>query len=149
MRRIDVASISRWTAVENAPGVQYSFPEKMSRHFRECWDGPAIYRWVVFDQVPGDLRRLYVGEAEQLPRRVFGYLNPGPTQRTNQRLNELFQQELRNGHNITLEVLALDPFDLDGFPITVQDLADKQVRRLLEDTFVVYYSKAGYTLLNA
>jgi hypothetical protein len=138
-----------WVPVESAPSVLYLFPEEISSHLRVNWDGPAVYRWVVFDQEPGDLRRLYVGETELLPRRIYGYLNPGPSQFTNLRLKGEFEKELRDQHRVTLEVLSFAPFSIESVPISMDDLSDKTLRRFLENLFATYYSKSGYTVLNA
>jgi hypothetical protein len=103
----------------------------------------------VFRNEPGDTNRLYVGEADLLWRRIYGYLRPGSTQQTNRRIRPVFEQELRNGNRVALDVLAFEPFELNGTPISMADLSSKFVRRLLENWFAIMYSKAGYTLLNA
>ena len=144
-----IALTYEWIAVENRPGIRYQFPQEISAHFRANWGGPTVYRWVIFKQEPGDLQRLYIGETELLPRWVNGYLNPGPSQRTNQRLKAEFEKELANGHNVVLEVLSFQPFDVEGILVSMSDLGDKMVRRFLESVFAMYYSKAGYIVLNA
>jgi hypothetical protein len=139
----------KWVPVENAPGVRYLFPIGTSSYLRENWAGPAVYRWVIFEQTSDDVQQLYVGEAAQLPRRINGYLNPGPSQTTNQRLKAIFGEVVREGHEVGLDVLGFDPFDVEGVPISMRDLADKTVRRFLEGLFIVYYSRSGHQLLNA
>jgi len=146
---VNIALKYKWIPVENQPGVHYQFPEEISSHFRANWNGPAVYRWIVFQQEPGDLRQLYVGETELLPRRIYGYLNPGPSQRTNQRLKAEFEKELSNGHKVILEVLSFESLSIEGISISMGDLTDKMVRRVLESLFTMYYSKSGYIVLNA
>jgi hypothetical protein len=146
---VNIALKYKWIPIENQPGVRYQFPENISSHFRANWDGPAVYRWLVLHQEPGHLRQLYIGETELLPRRIYGYLNPGPSQRTNQRLKAKFEEELRNGYKVTLEVLSFDSFSFESISISMDDLTDKVVRRFLESLFTMYYSKSGYTVLNA
>lgn len=138
-----------WIPVEIRPSQRYFFPGEINSYFRENWGGPAIYRWVVFEHEPGDLRHLYVGEAESLPRRIYGYLNPGPTQRTNQRLKAAFEQQISRGRKVVLDVLNFDPFEIEGVAIAIGDLENKWVRRFLEGLFTMYYSRSGYSVLNA
>ena len=92
---------------------------------------------------------MYVGEAELLPRRIYGYLNPGTTQQTNKRLKALFESELQRGRKVALDVLAFEPFSLDALTLSMKDLGDKAVRRFIEWLFTMYYSKRGYEVLNA
>ena len=146
---MNIALKYKWIPVENQPGVRYQFPEEISSYFRANWNGPAVYRWIVFQQEPGDLWQLYVGETELLPRRIYGYLNPGPSQRTNQRLKAKFEEGLRNGYKVTLEVLSFESFSFESISISMDDLTDKVVRRFLESLFTIYYSKSRYTVLNA
>ena len=145
---MDISLNYRWAAAESSPGVPYHFPQRISPHFRANCDGPAIYRWVVFKQVADDLRRIYIGEAELLSRRVNGYLKPGPSQLTNQRLKAEFEEELNTGHKVALEVLSFDSFKIDAILLSMTDLNNKTVRRFLEGLFAVYYSRLGYTVLN-
>ena len=135
-------------AVENGLGIPYHFPQAISAYFRRNCGGPAIYRWIIFKEVVTDLRRVYIGEAELLPRRIYGYLNPGPSQHTNQRLKAELEKELSNGHKVALEALSFNPFHIDDISISMSDLNDKAVRHFLEDLFTMYYSKLGYTVLN-
>jgi hypothetical protein len=138
-----------WIAVESAPGVPYCFPEEMNREMRVRWGTAALYRWVVPDERATDCTRLYVGEAEHLTRRIHHNLHPSPSQSTNLRLNASFSRESKNGKKIILQALRFDSFDFQGLPISMADLSQKLVRRLLESLFLVYYFKAGYTVLNA
>src|SRR5450756_646646 len=138
-----------WVPVQTAPGVPYRFPQELTPHFRTVYAGPAVYRWVVYQQEPGDLRRLYVGEADQLPRRLYHYLHPGPSQQTNQRLNAEFVKETQAGRSVTLEVLQFKPFQFRDALFSMADLEDKMVRRFLENLFSMYFTKVGYTVLNA
>ena len=95
------------------------------------------------------MRKLYIGETELLPQRIRGYLNPGPTQRTNQRLTVEFEKELENEYKVVLEVLRFEPFNIESISISMADLTDKWMRRFLESLFTMYYSKSGHTVLNA
>ena len=146
---MDVSVNHNWIPVDNRPGVPYCFPQPLPKGFRGKWSVPAIYRWVVFRDHPGDLRRLYIGETDQLGRRIYGYLNPGVSQFTNQRIKARFEDEISSGCKVVLEVLHFDPFALQGISISEADLADKAVRRMLENLFVVFFTRSGYQVLNA
>ncbi len=146
---MNIALACEWRSAENGPGIPYHFPEKISPHFRSNWSRPAVYRWRIFQHQSGDLRRLYIGETQRLRDRANGYVNPGPSQKTNQRLNAEFEQELRNEYKIALEVQEFEPFNLEGFAISMLDLRDKPVRRFLENLFEIYHRKSGYAVLNA
>ena len=146
---MNIALAYEWRPVENGPGIPYQFPEKISSHFRSNWGRPAVYRWRILQHQSGASRRLYVGETHRLSQRINQYVNPGPTQKTNQRLNAFFEQELRSGHKIALEVLEFEPFNLEEFTISMHDLRDKPVRRFLENLFEIYHRRSGFQVLNA
>lgn len=103
----------------------------------------------MFNQDVSDLRRLYIGETQDLPNRIHQYLNPGPSQKTNQRIKDVFRQDLESGRKVVLDVLAFDPFCLEDVAITQQDLSTKMVRHFLEGLFGTWYLKSGYHVLNA
>ena len=68
---------------------------------------------------------------------------------TNLRLNSAFSEEIRNGCYIALETIVFDPFYLDDISVSMTDLKSKEVRRFIENLFVIYYTRSGYTVLNA
>jgi len=145
---MDIVLEHAWVPVENEVNVPYRWGQPPSAYFRERWNQPAVYRWLINDGRPGT-KRLYIGEADQLYRRVTYYLKPGPTQHTNIRLKRLFDEEREQGHTVHLEVLQFEPFSVAGNRVTVADLGSKMMRVLLEALFGVQFAKEGYTLLNA
>ena len=62
--------------------------------------GPGLYRFLL----SGSSHSVYVGETEDLPRRFYGYRNPGPSQRTNQRMNQRMLDVLAAGGRVAIEV---------------------------------------------
>lgn len=146
---MDIAPSHRWVSVDSDSSDRYRFPDPLGSRIRKTWAGPAVYRWLVYRQQPGDVKRVYIGETEQLPRRIDGYRNPGPTQQTNKRIRAEFESQMLSGLHIALDVLTFEPFTVFGTPITMTDLADKHVRVLLESIFVIHYSRNGYVVLNA
>jgi hypothetical protein len=137
-----------WLAIESAQGAPYRFPAEMEPRLHALWSRPAVYRWVCSGAVEGELPHIYVGETEDLAKRLRGYLTPGPSQRTNRRMFDLLSAELKAGRSASLEVLSFDVLTLGEQSLTAADLADPAVRRLLEGLFEAYYKRAGHTLHN-
>jgi len=102
--------------------------------------GPAIYGWFVND-IP-----VYVGEAENLKRRIQYYTTPGPSQQTNQRMKEYFQERQAQGNVVSLAVLR--GIRLNGQRIGPGTLTDKFLRRLIEAICIRVFSESGYELQN-
>ena len=106
---------------------------------------PGLYR---FQLRGGASARHYVGETDNLRRRLQHYRTPGPTQQTNIRMNKEFLDHLTTGRIIEVEIV-IDGVDIvaGNEPISV-DLANKAVRRLLEHAALVDEAAAGVQLLN-
>ncbi len=80
--------------------VLSEFPRGMTSTFREHYCGPAIYRWRVMRDPGEQTERIYIGQAENLARRVQRVLTPSSRARngdTNCRLNKIFSDAVRNG----------------------------------------------------
>ena len=76
-------------------------------------DQPGVYAFCI-DEVAK-----YVGLASKsLARRIYGYQKPGPTQRTNQRLNNLLLAEAEAG--IAVDILVASPphFEWNGWQLS-------------------------------
>ena len=78
--------------------------------------GAGLYRFLL----AGSSSSVYVGETEDLPRRFYGYRNPGPSQRTNQRMNERMLDVLRSGGRVAIEVCVTATVEVG----TCQELLD-------------------------
>ena len=63
-------SVQWGTAATKENGAPYYFPDKFTRYFRETYAVPALYRWRVMRRQPGEKEKIYIGEAEELARRV-------------------------------------------------------------------------------
>ena len=89
-----------------------------------------------------------VGETDNLRRRLQHYRTPGPSQRTNIRMNSEFLDHLATGGTIEVAIV-IDNVDIvaGNGPISV-DLANKAVRRLLVHAALVDEAAAGVQLLN-
>jgi excinuclease UvrABC nuclease subunit len=93
-------------------------------------DDPGLYRFELRDDSP--TTRVYIGEAVILHRRMAHYRSPGPSQRTNQRLNEVLTTHLAAGGRVLVSVVT-EAFVSRG--ATGEEhlaLSDKNPRRLAE-----------------
>ncbi len=50
-----------WRPVLALTGARYVFPNPIGTTKQEPWNKPAVYRWLVFEQEPGEARKLYIG----------------------------------------------------------------------------------------
>lgn len=125
----------KWVPVESEPGQVYVFPNNLSIYLKKHYALPAIYRWVLEDT------QVYIGETENLVERIKGYLRPGPSQTTNQRMNKILT-------DATLDLLMFESTNLQNKTIAIDDLFDKPTRRLLESLFIVYHTFKGHKTLN-
>jgi len=99
----------RWTNVEFSPGCHYRFPDAISSYMKEHYRGPSVYRWFVWTPTQG-ISAFYVGETENLARRIQHYLKPGPKQATNLRLKKYFEEACQRGARVEVESLEFEPF---------------------------------------
>ena len=92
--------------------------------------------------------RHYIGETDELRRRFQHYRTPGPSQKTNIRMNEEFHRHFAAGGTIEVDI-ATDGISVSsaGAPLCV-DLADKAIRRLLEHAALVSEAGSGVKPLN-
>jgi hypothetical protein len=147
---IEMELVFDWIPVPIEDGTEYHFPQSITALMRQQYRAPAIYRWHVYQNQPGDLRIAYIGETHRLcPDRINGYLFPGPSQMTNLRLNAEFKSHASAGRRIRLEVLTMETLRVDNIRMTVGDLADADVRRTVEKVLTIHYWTQGWTLLNA
>ena len=122
-----------WVPIQGSQGTPYRFPEAATKYLRERYGTPAIYRWLV----QRDQRRcVYIGETENLVRRLVHYLRPGPTQATNIRLRAYLDEEYALGTSISFEALVFEPFSINGRQYSSADLGTKEVRCMLENLLI-------------
>jgi hypothetical protein len=97
---------------------------------------PAVYRFALGDLTGPD--RHYVGESENLARRMGNYRHPAPTQPTNQRLHKRIVDTIAGGGQVHLAVVLTA--ELDGEAL---DLRSKAARRLVENAALLRLSLDG------
>jgi len=140
------------SAVGQENGDAYNFPDKFTGFFRKKYSVPVVYRWRVLKNQPGDKEPIYIGEAEELPRRIQRVRTPSKTARdtdTNKRLHQIFQQFLSLGRKIVIDVGDVDPFELNGVRFGGDTMGDRFKRRALENILLALAQKSGeFELLN-
>jgi hypothetical protein len=116
---------------------------------KRLYKKPVIYRWIVERTNADDEMVMYIGEAARLcPDRLSGYVAPGPTQRTNLRLNQQFHEYVAHGGRIRLEILKMTGAFVNDLDLTERDLSRQDIRRLIERLLVTLYRNQGVNLLN-
>jgi hypothetical protein len=140
MERVELSASFGWTSAGNI-----SLDSEQKIRFPKTASRPGLYRFEIASQ---DGRAHYIGETDQLPRRLQHYRTPGPSQRTNIRLNALLIHHLKRGDQVSLSVV------LDGVTVTCDgelypvDLNRKSERILLENAALLGANATGIKLLN-
>lgn len=102
---------------------------------------PGIYRFRI-EHREGSVS-FYVGETDNLFRRMGHYRNAGPSQQTNVRLNELLIHALQNGGRAVVEIVTAALCGGESL-----DFGLKWPRRLIENMAVVELLRVGAAVDN-
>lgn len=146
MERMKIILEYRWEPVARKDGAKYLFPDERGSIEGSYWR-PAVYRW--YAHKPGERSRYYIGEAQNLRERVYGYLNAGPTQQTNKWMNQSLTQLIQEGFTVGLEVLEDLKLGIDeGQEFSKKDLESKHFRRAIECLMLSIAERNGDMLLN-
>lgn len=146
-------SVQWMTAVgQDGRDGTYCFPDKLSGPFMERHAMPAVYRWRVMRQA-GEKEKIYIGEAEELTRRMQWVLTPhssAKTSDTSKRLNQIFTKLAAEGKKIVIDVANVEPFEINGIRFDRRDLGDRFKRRMLEGFLLVEAQNSpNFELLNS
>jgi hypothetical protein len=128
-----------WNPAEEKPGVPYTFPSAFTSYFRKQYKTAAIYRWHVIPSVAGQPDSVYIGEADDLHRRVQRVLTPSKKEKTgdtNLRLNQLFRAFVAQGATVRLETATFDDFEINGIPFSPSTVGNQFVRYAVESILV-------------
>ena len=106
---------------------------------------PGVYRFALPARV--DRARSYIGQTDGLPRRFAHYRNPGPSQRTNIRINALMTELLVEGGQVAVLVAVDGELSIASKPIRL-DFADKAHRLFAEGAALVSAGAEGVLLDN-
>ena len=75
----------------------------------------------------------YIGETEDLARRITKYITPGKKQVTNLRLKAYFDNALKEDQLIELQTLKFEPFQINKVTFSMDLLGHAHVHRMLEN----------------
>ena len=149
MKRFDIAIAYEWQTVLLRENVKYSYPLAITPFMRSRYREPGIFRWNIYGKAGEDKKLFYIGEAQEIcPRRLYGYLNPGPTQQSNKKIKAEFEAYLKEGLNVGLDICSVTELKLDGLSLDKEALSDKYNRRLIVAAMVVEHRKKGLTVLD-
>jgi hypothetical protein len=112
----------QWHRLKDANGNNFTYGTPLGK-LRSQAAHPAVYRWAV--ELDGKRVKAYIGETELLGRRLYHYLNPGPTQQVNLRLREEFLSLEARGYLVFLDTFEFEPFEVNGIEISLQSLDRK------------------------
>lgn len=103
---------------------------------------PGMYRFNLADS-DGSPLGIYIGESDNLSRRMGNYRNPGPSQPTNQRLNARFLDVLGKRGSVSVAIVVEVTVDDETL-----DLASKPARLLAENAALIRAHQAGLSVEN-
>ena len=139
----------KWVSVLREEGDYYVFPQKISQFMKDNYRSPQIYRWNIFKNNLNDEKIVYIGEAQIFcPTRLQGYIKPGPSQYTNIRMNKEFEEFIKKGYSVALEILDFEQLTLNELKITKKELHNKFLRKFVENLMLFLSRHEGYHLLN-
>ncbi len=136
----------KWEDMENKEGIPYRFPDDPTSYMKK-YRIPGVYRWVVFDP-NAKLEAMYVGEAENLERRLKHYLKPGKSQATNLRMKALLDEYQSQKMDVRFQRVAFDDFVINACEFSVSALSDPFVRGVIENLAILEGSRNKCTVLN-
>jgi hypothetical protein len=149
MDELKLALSYEWQSILMREKVEYMFPLTITPFMRMRYREPAVYRWIIYQRTAEDKKLVYIGEAQELcPKRLYGYLNPGPGQETNKRIKAEFEGYLREGLNIRLDICNIHGITFGDSILGRESLVDKYIRRLIVAAMVVEHRKRGFNVLD-
>jgi len=130
----------------------YYFPNRFTPKFREKYCIPGVYRWRII-RAPGEVKEvIYIGEAENIVRRMQRVLSPSKKQRkgdTNCRLNKIFVERVAAGRKIVIDIADVDPFEINGVRFGRETLSDRFKRCAVENILLaIVATHPQWELLN-
>jgi hypothetical protein len=119
--------------------------EKGKLRFPIMPEGPGLYRLRL--KTSDGIESNYVGQSDSLRRRFFHYRNPGPTQVTNIRLNQLIRDLLSRGGEVSVAT-AYDVWVRTEQGAARADLNRGSLRRLFENLALAVEQASDIDSLN-
>jgi hypothetical protein len=141
-----------WRSALAREGEPYQFPDPFTRFFRDKYSISAVYRWRVMRTSAETKEPIYIGEAEDLVRRIQRVRTPsrkGKKGDTNKRLNELFLSYLSAGRKIVLDIADVEDFEINGTRFGRDTMGDRFKRKTIENLLLAIEQKSdSYEILN-
>ncbi len=137
----------QWVPVEVRNGVPFDFSTIGASFIKQLPQIPAVYRWAVYEK--NILRKVYIGETEDLKKRVYQYFKPGPSQSTNLRLNATFKKDIAVGLSVRLEILHVVSTYLNNIYICNGNFSVQYIREMMENFTLADSDVTQYKILNA
>jgi hypothetical protein len=148
MDHLQIKLAYEWQPVFLREKVEYLFPMAITPFMRAKYRDPAVFLWDIYQKSAGDKKLIYIGDAQELcPKRLYGYLNPGPTQKTNQKINTEFRGYLREKLNIQLDVCNIKEIVYRDTVLDKSALDDKYMRLLIVNAMTIEFKNKGYTVM--
>jgi hypothetical protein len=148
MDQLQIKISYEWQPVLLREKVEYLFPMAITPFMRTKYKEPAIFRWDVYQKKTGDKKLVYIGDAQELcPKRLYGYLNPGPTQKTNQKINTEFRGYLKEKLNIELDICSIREIVYKETVLGKAALDDKYMRLLIVNAMTIELKNKGFTVM--
>ena len=149
----------KWRSTLSGGSRAYNFPEGFTAYFRRTYSIPAVYRWRVMGSEVEEKEEIYIGEAEDLVRRIQRVRTPSPKAKqgdTNKRLNKLFHHYLSQDRKIVLEIADVEPFEVRvteaggerAIRFDRDSFGDRFKRRALENLLLASAQAREFELLN-
>jgi hypothetical protein len=95
---------------------------------------PGLYRFSF--EAAGVAPSIYIGESDDLRRRLYNYRMPGASQRTNVRMHEELIVAIANGSRVSLATIGAATITLDDGPSRLLDLTRKTSRLIVENAAI-------------
>ncbi len=105
---------------------------------------PGIYRFTITTSV----EKTYIGETDNLRRRMQHYRSPGPSQQTNVRLNRIIQEALKTGGSVWLSIITAKAHLVSATIKRQLGFEKKSERVLLEHAALLEAAINGNSVLN-
>jgi hypothetical protein len=148
MDQLQIKFSYEWQPVYLRDKVEYLFPMTITPYMRTKYKDPAIFKWEIFQKIPGDKKLVYIGDAQELcPKRLYGYLNPGPTQKTNQKINTEFRGYLKEKLSIRLDICNFREIFYKDSVMDKAALDDKYMRLMIVNAMIIEHKRKGFTVM--
>ena len=131
-----------WIPVGEAQGIPFSMKDCRSTKT------PAIYRWAFFKCGVAFPVKVYVGETENLSRRIGQYTKPHRTQQTNFEVHDEIEKSIKDGFKVWLEILKIEPVMINRVNLCNENLCDPFVREMIENFVLADIDTAYCVVLN-